>query len=111
MKYLDNILRRNPVGVWEFMPEAEELDWSGKPHNRGIGRIDPSAMWRVSTRKELVDYYKHVMDSTYKKIALALIFLVATLVAFTLYTQSKDLTLALAAVAFAALCSKYYTSG
>ncbi len=91
------------------MPEAEELDWTGKPHNRGIGRIDPSALWRVSTRKELVEYYKHVMDNVYKNFALSIVFLVCTLVAFTLYTQGKDLTVALGAVVFAALCSRFYT--
>ncbi|MFH0974135.1 MAG: hypothetical protein V1817_05100 [Candidatus Micrarchaeota archaeon] len=109
MKYLDDILRKSPIGVWQSMPEAEALDWTGKPHNRGIGRIDSSALWRVSTRKELVEYYKHIMNGVYKNFALSIVFLVCTLVAFTLYTQSKDLTVALGAVVLAALCSRFYT--
>jgi hypothetical protein len=110
MKYLDNILRRNPVGVWQFMPEAEELDWAGKSHNRGIGRIDGSALWRVGTRKEMVEHYKGVMNATYKNLFLALIFLVSALICFSMFTVSKDLTYALGAVAFGALCSRHYTS-
>ncbi len=110
MKYLDDLLRRNPVGVWEFMPPAEELDWTGKPHNRGIGRIDGSALWRVGTRKELIEYYKHIMNGVYKNVLLALVFLVATLICFSMFTVTKDLTYALGVVAFGALCSRHYTS-
>ena len=109
MKYLDDFLRKSPIGVWHSMPTAEELDWTGKPHNRGISRIDGSALWRVGTRKEIVDWYKHTMNGVYKNVALSLVFLVCTLFAFTFYTQSKDLTVALAAVVCAALCSRFYT--
>jgi hypothetical protein len=109
MKYLDDLLRRNPVGVWKYMPEAEELDWTGKPHNRGIGRIDPSALWRVGTRKELVEYYKHIMNDVYRNVILAVVFLICALICFSMFTYSRDLVLALGVVAFAALCSRHYT--
>lgn len=109
MKYLDDILRKSPIGVWQSMPEAEELDWTGKPHNRGISRIDGSALWRVGTRKEIVEWHKTTMNGVYKNLLLALVFLVAALICFSMFTASKDLTYALGAVAFGALCSRHYT--
>ncbi|MEM0475515.1 MAG: hypothetical protein QW343_01850 [Candidatus Norongarragalinales archaeon] len=109
VKYLDDLLRRNPIGVWHAMPEAEELDYSGKPHNRGLGRIDGSALWRVGTRKEIIEWYKHTMNGVYKNLILAGFFLVAALVCFSLFTTTKDVVYALAAVFFAAFCSRHYT--
>jgi len=97
------------LGVWHSMPAAEELDYTGKPHNRGIGRIDGSALWRVGTRKEIVEWYKHTMNATYKNLILAGVFLVCALVCFSMFTASKDLTCALGAVAFGALASRHYT--
>ena len=103
-------MREHPVGVWKYMPPQEDLDWSKKPHNRGFGRFDATALWRVSTRKEMNEYHDLVMKQTYKKLIVCVISLIATFYSFSMYVQTKDLAFAFFSIVFVALVSRYYTS-
>ena len=118
-EFLDVILRKNPIGTWKNMPVQQEPDWdksSPSDHpgsqSRWLGKSRVSladVSWRVSTRKELLDYHGKVMKSTYKNLAIVAASLVVTLYSFSLFASTKDITFAVFAIVFAALVSRHYT--
>ncbi|MFH1056710.1 MAG: hypothetical protein V1717_02870 [Candidatus Micrarchaeota archaeon] len=119
VELLDDILRKNPIGTWKAMPIPKEPEWdktspSDHPGTQsrwlGKGRISlADVSWRVSTRKELLDYYNGVMKSTYKNLAIVGISLVAALYSFSMFASSKDVVFAVLALIFASLVSRHYT--
>ena len=120
VEWPEDLLRKHPLGTWKYMLPQEEPDWGKSSPNDtpvtqarwlGKGRVGLNDVsWRVSTRKELVEYHGHVMKSTYKKLALALLSLIVTLYSFSMYASTHDLTFAFFALVFVALMSRFYTS-
>jgi len=113
VEVLDDILRKNPIGTWKSMPIPEEPeDWN---KTRKPGFVVTSRMglqdgsWRVSTRKELLDYYIFVLKRSYKNLIVCVISLVGALYSFSLFVSSRDVLFAALALVFAGLLSRHYT--
>lgn len=113
VEFLEDSLRKNPVGTWNSMPIPQEPDWNVKPVSKsfpvtsrmGLGDVS----WRVSTRREQVEHFKNVTARTYKNLGIALVSLLIALYCLSSFMQSKDVVFAVFAVVFAALMSRHYT--
>ncbi len=110
MAGLEDGLRKAGIGTWKSMPVPKEPDWSTRNQGRGLGaRMSPDVMWRISTRRELVEHFKHVTGASYKNLAISLLSLIAALISFSYFVQSHDIMFAVFAVVFAGLTSRHYT--
>ena len=107
MDFLDDALRKAGVGVWKSMPQAKPF--VRKNNTAGTGRATPENLWRIGTRKELVDKYNRTMKGVYRNMTLTGVSLIGALYAFSTYMRTTDIAFALLAIVFAALVSRYYT--
>ena len=110
MNFIEDVLRTAGVGTFQNMPIPQEPDWTKKNQGRGLGaRMSPDVMWRVSTRRELIEHFKNVTGRTYKNLGIAAVSLLGALYSFSLFSQSHDITFAALALVFAGLMSRHYT--
>ncbi len=107
MQFIDEILRKNPVGVWKSMPEPPEFKRKG--NNAGTQRITIDSLWRIGTRRELVTHYNDVMKNTYRRVGLTIVGLATALFCFTAYGNTGELSYAIGAIVGAAVASRYWT--
>ncbi|HLD62565.1 MAG TPA: hypothetical protein VI875_01730 [Candidatus Norongarragalinales archaeon] len=110
VNFIEDVLRKAGVGTFQNMPIPKEPDWSKRNQARGLGaRMSPDVMWRVSTRRELVEHFKSVTKNTYKNLGISAVSLLGALYSFSLFAQSRDITFAALALVFAGLMSRHYT--
>ncbi len=107
MQFVDEILRKAGIGVWQYMPEP--ADFKRKGNHAGTTRINVDSLWRIGTRRELVTHYNHVMKNTYQRVGFTVAGLIIALISFTAYGNNGELMYAVGAILGAAIASRYWT--
>ncbi len=105
--FLDKFLRKTGLGTWRAMPEPSS-EFQPKENVAGMKRANNDLLWRVSTRRELIEKYNATMAKTYQNFTLSIVSLLGTLWTFSAYGGSGDLTFALLSIAGAYLVVTFW---
>ena len=107
MGLVENVLRKAKIGVWQYMPYTE--GFVPKSNTGGLNRVNPDSMWRVGSRRELVESYDTTIHRMYKNLAFTILGAFVALIGFNGFQVSGDMTMAGVAILGAAIVSRYYT--